>query len=237
MISALNPILYACISKGTTVLADLSSGDPDLETLAFQCLEKKPDFHGFYSHTIRNRSYCFLIDDPIVYFAVVEEDFGMPHVVDFLKHLKDAFAAISKKKRIKSLDRLTYRCFQEEFGPVFCRSMHLLNPIGDQDESTGKNAGSTEAPLLGNPNRHERKKRVGMAENMVDVALDANVSRELPVLLRKNSCCAGNDGGRQQSGKTWKRHVLIVLLVDLVICLILFGVWLSICKGFRCVKR
>ncbi|KAL5998908.1 hypothetical protein ACLOJK_009856 [Asimina triloba] len=180
MISNSDQILYACVSKGTTVLADLCSGDPDLETLASQCLEKTPEFHGFYSHTLRKRMYCFLIDNPLIYFAVVDEDLGKPQVLEFLSRLKDAFAAIEKKKRLNSSDQWTYRCFQEDFDPVFSRLVQRRNSVNvsASDASASARASvrksiSTEAPLLAN--------QEGWYDDdaMEDVALDSNASREL----------------------------------------------------------
>jgi hypothetical protein len=39
---------------------------------------------------------------------------------------------------------------------------------------------------------------------------------------------------RRQS--LWMRHVKVIIIVDAVICVILFGAWLAVCKGFQCVS-
>jgi hypothetical protein len=35
----------------------------------------------------------------------------------------------------------------------------------------------------------------------------------------------------------WWRNVKLVLILDLVVCCVLFAIWLGICKGFNCVKN
>uniref|UniRef100_A0ACD5VVR1 Uncharacterized protein n=1 Tax=Avena sativa TaxID=4498 RepID=A0ACD5VVR1_AVESA len=35
----------------------------------------------------------------------------------------------------------------------------------------------------------------------------------------------------------WRRHAMAVIGVDVVLCLVLFGVWLAVCHGFTCVQR
>ncbi|KAL9237424.1 hypothetical protein vseg_011973 [Gypsophila vaccaria] len=48
----------------------------------------------------------------------------------------------------------------------------------------------------------------------------------------------GNGNGyarRQKAKKKWKQLVWIVLVFDLGVCLILFGIWLIVCPGFQCI--
>ncbi|XP_058095881.1 phytolongin Phyl1.2-like [Magnolia sinica] len=233
MIPDPNVILYTCISKGTTILADFSSGDRDLETLAPKCLEKAPSFHRIYTHTIRKRIYMFLMEDPFVYFAIVDEDFGKSQGLDFLRRVRDTFVAeIVKDRKIDGSDSLSYGCFNDEFRSVFHRLMRPAedgDPIGDSDVLLLRK------PKKRSSNGDEAASVAGNVENRVDVPADASVSRECSDSPLQKS--GGNVCGRQQAGRMWRRHVRIVLLIDFVVCCILFGVWLSICKGFRCVER
>lgn len=41
---------------------------------------------------------------------------------------------------------------------------------------------------------------------------------------------------RNVASKMWWRNVKRVLLLDLVVCCVLFAIWLGICRGFSCVK-
>lgn len=42
--------------------------------------------------------------------------------------------------------------------------------------------------------------------------------------------------GRQYASRMWWRNVKLVLILDLVVCCILFAIWLGICRGFSCVQ-
>ncbi|VAH82481.1 phytolongin Phyl1.2-like [Triticum dicoccoides] len=44
--------------------------------------------------------------------------------------------------------------------------------------------------------------------------------------------------GRPSWRRTWwRRHAMAVIGVDVVLCLVLFGVWMAVCHGFSCVQR
>jgi len=42
---------------------------------------------------------------------------------------------------------------------------------------------------------------------------------------------------RHLASKMWWRNVKRVLILDLVVCCVLFAIWLGICRGFSCVKN
>ncbi|OVA14717.1 hypothetical protein BVC80_1819g34 [Macleaya cordata] len=183
MISDPNLILYACVSKGTMILAELTFGDHDLETLALQCLEKTPTLHVTFSQTTANRTYSFLIDDPFVYFAIFKKDnCESDQGLQFLELVKDSFInkILNKNKnKNKSINDLTPHCFHEEFDPIFrgliSTESDELSPInlspyafsrdsrnGSLDSrSSGNKVSST--PLLGRSSRwgknNKKKKR------------------------------------------------------------------------------
>ncbi|KAF8413338.1 hypothetical protein HHK36_001317 [Tetracentron sinense] len=214
-----NLILYACVSKGTTVLTELSSGDGDLETLALQCLENTPPFHAMLSHTVRKRTYNILMEDHFVYFAIHDEDLGKPQGFWFLERLKDAFTKILKSKPFNDLDNLASHCFHEEFSPVFRTERMLYQLKAKKKLSKEMNGGSKDIPM----------------ENKVDVSDDASLSRELSMSSQKNGFCIGNEGC-QESQEIWWQRVRTLFLLDLFICIALFSVWLLICRGFKCIN-
>lgn len=47
----------------------------------------------------------------------------------------------------------------------------------------------------------------------------------------------GDDGGQHKAKRVWKKHVWVVLSLDLIVCSILFVTWLCICRGFKCVDN
>ncbi|CAL9206145.1 phytolongin Phyl1.1-like [Musa acuminata AAA Group] len=45
------------------------------------------------------------------------------------------------------------------------------------------------------------------------------------------------NGGSRMVHKVWRQHVRAIILIDLVVCCLLLGVWVSICKGFECITK
>ncbi|XP_059629021.1 phytolongin Phyl2.2 [Cornus florida] len=267
MVSEPDLVLYACISKGTTILAEFNSTDAGLGTLAAKCLEKAPPLHTVFSHTIRNRTYTFLMDDPLVYFAIFDKDLHSSEGLSFLRSVKDAFNEIIDSK---CLDNLNSFCFQGEFNPVFHRL--LAPPPADSEvrhspqdvfkRGKGEGLDSLRGEKIGcvpmfngdmgkNLKKKKKKKRLFVDANVededgfslnddkVDVSAAAAGggvrSRELSVFMQKNGLVAV-DPGHQKARRVWKKHVWVVLLLDLIVCCILFGVWLWVCRGFKCIR-
>lgn len=271
MISDPKLVFYACISKGTTILAEFNSVDPDLQTLALKCLEKAPALHSMFSHTVRKRTYTFLLDepDPYIYFAIFDEKMERYETLWFLNRVKEAFKGMIRNDPIKNFDDLSSLCFQGEFNPVFRQLLsHPVEPeqlnldlnsslpqnvLKDKrnlslDCSTrGKRIVSL--PLLGKPGKGlKKKKRLSgevngdtrdhlMENKVVDVSDDGgSQTRDFPASMQKNGGYLGDMGaGRQKAKQVWKQQVWMVLILDLCVCSVLFGVWLWICRGFRCV--
>ncbi|XP_021909068.1 phytolongin Phyl2.2 [Carica papaya] len=40
---------------------------------------------------------------------------------------------------------------------------------------------------------------------------------------------------RQKAKQIWRKHVWVVLILDLLVCAVLFGIWLWVCRGFQCI--
>ncbi|KAF6154694.1 hypothetical protein GIB67_000578 [Kingdonia uniflora] len=221
------------------VVAEYSSDVPGLESLALQCLTNAPQFHIMFSHTVREKVYVFLMEDPFIYFAIFEEEFGRPQGFCFLQSVKDSFLKFVKSKsgRGKSnpmVNNLAPLCFQHDFSKVFCRlvlattetvEVHSRSTSGGTLDSRSSGKKFVSVPLLGHSaNKHSKKKK---NENKLDVCDDDHLSREFSIALQKT--------GRHSAKKVWRRHVWIVLLIDFIVCCILFGIWLWICKGFKCI--
>lgn len=261
---------YACIAMGTTVLAEFNSGDVTLGALAAKCLEKMPAFHSTFSHTVRSRTYSFLIEDPFVYFAIFDVKSENSEGLAFLKSVRKSFEdAFNSDSGIKRLEHLSSHCFQGEFNPVFHQ---LLGP------ATGEEMEGFRSPreLRMNPNgmfwsgsrsmgRHnsdaamrfkmikkrwfgEFKEKGGMStekegENRVceeNESPGIGSGREFSLVMHKNGLYSTELLGlhnHHKAKKVWKKQVWIVLSLDLIICIILFAVWLWVCSGFKCVDR
>ncbi|XP_073146519.1 phytolongin Phyl2.1-like [Henckelia pumila] len=270
MVQYPNVLHYACIAKGTTVLAEFNSRDENLAALASKCLEKTPAFHSTFSHTVRSRTYSFLIEDPFVYFAIFDVTWENSAGLAFLKSVRESFEDVfnsdSGKKR---LEHLSSHCLQGEFNPVF---RQLLGPaLGSEMEVFGSPRG-----LRMNPNGKLRSGSSSMGRHKSDAAMrfkmikkrwfgefkekgSINTEKEVENRVSEENGSPGIGSGREfslvmhQNGvyssellglhnhhkakKVWKKQVWIVLSLDLIICTILFAVWLWVCSGFKCVDH
>ncbi|XP_057951556.1 phytolongin Phyl2.2 [Malania oleifera] len=252
MISDPRLIFYACISKGTTILAEHTSGDPDLEALALKFIEKTPPFHSVFSETFHRRTYTFLIDNPFVYFAIYDENLEKAQGLWFLSRVKDVFEDILESKSITRFDDLTSHCFQAELNPIFRELLALPFEFSLTQDSQNASLNSSKEkktvslPLLGKPGKGLKKKKRAVGESngngecrdlagenkVVEVSDDG--ARDFSLSLAKNGLLA-SDGGRQKAKQKWMQQVWMVLLLDLVVCSLLFAIWLWICRGFKCI--
>lgn len=255
MISNPNLILYACIAKGTTVLAQFSR-EPDLEPFALQCIEKTPPYHSTFSHTVRKRTYTFFIEDPFLYFAVFAEDLVQSEGLGFLHRVKCAFKELIDDGDFRvDWDNLSSHFLQRQCDPIFRETLALdlslvnSSPGPESNSSRNLSLDSEKAmkmamtPLLGsNPGKGlMKKKRMfgesnwdangGALENKVDVGHDMNgVCKDFSLPVQKS---VHND--RQKAKQIWRKHVWVVLSLDLFVCSVLFVIWLLVCRGFNCV--
>lgn len=239
-------VLYCCVCKGSRILYSYNGGDRELESLAGLCLEKAPPFHAWYFQTTRGRTYGFLMEDGHVYFAICDAILGNTKLLRFLEHLRDGF-----KRGLKS-------GLQEELVPVIRRLISSLEsvsrPAGGgggvmaEGASSSQVSTSTKAPLLGRvgSGKHERKK---MQDRTIEIAEDPDegpsekggradgpLALVGAISLQKSSSFT-RLRSQQMARRLWCRQVRIVVAIDVLICLVLFAVWLGICRGLRCVSH
>ncbi|KAI4307100.1 hypothetical protein L6164_030324 [Bauhinia variegata] len=252
MISNPEFIFYACIAKGTTVLAQFRSKEPRIEEVAAQCLEKTPPNHYMFSHTVKRRTYTFMIADPFVYFAIFNEELDKSDGRWFLNRIKCGFDEIIRSGSITGSDDFPPLCFQTQFNSIFSELMPLdldlatVNPQwSDNKDSRNpcvREKRSGMIPLLGNPIKGlKKKKRVSMEFNLIDCK-DAVTEDKLDICDNINGCprdfafvgpkSGVNDG--QRAKQIWKKHVWVLLLLDIFVCAALFIIWLWVCRGFKC---
>lgn len=245
-------VYYACIAKETTILAEFNSKDADLGSVALSCLEKAPEFHSDFSHSVHNKTYMFIFEKPYTYFAIFDENLDKPSCFSFLNSVADSFNLILDQNPLKRLSTINSHCFQGDFNPVFHQ---LLAPHSDLDVlppnagKIGGDGGSVRnglTPLLGGSTKKRffrnfigknRNIDAGTPESKLEVSsehhdrLAATLSREFSLVgsHNKNGLFAVDKAKR-----VWKKHLWMVLSLDLVVCVILFLIWLWICEGFEC---
>uniref|UniRef100_A0A0C9QXX9 TSA: Wollemia nobilis Ref_Wollemi_Transcript_701_1872 transcribed RNA sequence n=1 Tax=Wollemia nobilis TaxID=56998 RepID=A0A0C9QXX9_9CONI len=115
------------------------------------------------------------------------------------------------------------------------------------------------SPRLGKGNKHEKKKVRDQRTEVKEIMME-NCSKGLEKGHRLEVTVDGSSGGggggaspvssmalqrsasmrnkgQQIAQRMWWRNVKVVLLLDVIVCAILFAVWLCICKGFECISE
>lgn len=131
-----------------------------------------------------------------------------------------------------------------------------LSPSPSNLNGQIEGASSTKAPLLGKSSKQDKKKAKDHVIAMRDVELEENrKSTERGAKVDSGNMDCNSQGGagasfalqkdlgsmRMRSGsqsirKKWWRQVRIVLAIDAAVCLILFVIWLIICRGISCIR-
>ncbi|XP_031383465.1 phytolongin Phyl2.2-like [Punica granatum] len=250
-------VFYACIARGATILAEYNRDQPDLPQLALKCIQLTPRHHSMFSQTCRRRSYTFLIDDPLVYFGIFDDALSKSERLHLLSELKGGFLELIKNGSVKSSSNLSPGpSLQAKFDAV----LRELIPSGSDLESVssprsdGKKPPGLEPPkggrnftaqVMGSPGKRLKKKKRfngeaingggsdGIIGKEINLENKVDVCDEMNGLVPKNNSYSVSD--RQKAKQVWKKQVWVVLLLDLFVCAILFGVWLWVCRGFRCI--
>lgn len=255
---------YFCVAKGNGLCYEYSKGDHGIVNMAAMCLERTPPFHKWYFETLAGRTFGFLMDEGLVYFAVADEGLGDGGLLAFLEHTRDEFkkAAGNKRGSRAGFSGLNHVSVEEQLVPVIRRliaSLERVSQSGGHFESyanaqTEGVGSSTRAPLLGKASKQEKKKQKDNASTAIDIELeehrkcrDRGVTMDatainpnsqsgshLSVTVQKDSSPESIRSALGNKREKWRRQVKIILAVDAAICLTLLGIWLSVCKGIKC---
>ncbi|XP_020097118.1 phytolongin Phyl2.2-like isoform X2 [Ananas comosus] len=239
MIPDLNhPILYACVAHGATVLAELvpgGGGGGDVAAVARRCLAAAPPFHREYSHTAGGRIYAFAMADPLVLFAIADSSLGAPRAFLFLRRLRRSTArgggaAAAPLSLQSELRRLALALPDEVDDPP----PPSPSPSPPPTPPSPLNETNNE-PLKTGTGEEEKKKRKKKKQKQQqqqqhpldggDGAMEISVAADAADPLPKSMRIA------------WRQHLRAILLIDLAVCGLLFGIWISVCKGFHCIRR
>lgn len=243
-----NTVHYCCVSRGNQILYGYNNGGDHHrnESLAALCLEKTPPFHKWYFETISKRTFGFLIEDGLVYFAIADEVFERSSLLGFLENLRDELKKNSRGGSISfsnvqdQLARRLIASLEQTNHHLTCLS--LSSPSIDGAEPTSRVANSTKAPLLG---RSKKGKDHHVNNTLRGVELEEKPEStdrgNVTECSNASSAAAAatNVPRRERSQsieKKWRRQVKIVLAIDAAICLTLLGVWLAICQGINCTR-
>ncbi|KAF8712648.1 hypothetical protein HU200_028405 [Digitaria exilis] len=253
MSSSADNTVYCCIAKGLKVIYCYNSkdgGDPDpqVEATAALCLENSPPHHRHYIHTSGSRSYGYLMADGHTFFAIIDPSVGNAGALQFLERVRDVF-----RSNVASRNGL-----HDSLVPAVRRLVaslekmpHATFVLEEAAERGGSNEGSgctsSKVPLLGKSGSRKEKKK--SSKDKLASAGDGEhehhgtrgVRIDVPAedvggMSLERSSSQSRLRRQQPSRSLWMRHVKIIIIVDAVICLVLFAAWLAVCKGFQCVS-
>lgn len=249
-------IFYASVSQATTVLADFlppsivpaagggGAAAADFAALAANCLEASPRFHLLYTHTANRRIYAFLMSDRLLFFAIADDSLGRSAVLLFLHRLRDA-TIHSAQRRVISGDPLPHHCLQDELLPLIRRlvTSFFTRSVSKEEKPSpspllSSTPPSSDSHLLTGEHRRkikkERKKNAGNEEGLAGSLPGSGL--EMSILDNAGDAdLESGSGGRKSLQKIWRQQVRLILVIDAVVCTLLFGIWLSVCKGFQCI--
>lgn len=231
-------VQYCCIARGTKKLHALNNGDHKVEQMADWSLANAPLYHSWYFHSMGGKTYGFLMEDGLVFFAIVDSCVDNLSILKFLEHVRDRFRISSRNG------------FQDEIVPVIWQLIASLENIARQNmdqprmesSSPGDGSVSTKAPLLGRSNSNRKKAK----DSAIEVMGEDDEDR--PGRGGRASCSTESIGGistqkglsRTRSSqligrKKWLRQVKIVIIIDVIVCLVLFAIWFGVCMKNNCV--
>ncbi|KAJ8751966.1 hypothetical protein K2173_000712 [Erythroxylum novogranatense] len=155
--------------------------------------------------------------------------------------------------------------FHPIFREIIALDLDLSNSLVDSsteyrnpsvDSTRGKR--TIMKPLLPKPGKMLMKKKKRLFSGFADVVGDPHhkdagsdeknnkvnnmaengngaVSKEFPLSMMQKSGGSYLVESKQKAKQIWKKHVWVVLILDLVVCAVLFGIWLWVCRGFKCI--
>ncbi|KAG2263050.1 hypothetical protein Bca52824_070129 [Brassica carinata] len=227
MISDPRLLFYSCIDE------------PEIEALALRCIEDVPPHHSMISHTVRKRTYASFIDGSFTYFAILDEAVTKTESLWLFTRLKSAVEALVSDG--SALDNPTQLCLQSKLDPVF--SEIASGGGGDNNKDLEPELGLVGSPreIKNIPSLDSSKERslkpllakplMVLKKNKKRVQTEAKMDQGLP----RNGLIHDHHH-RQKAKQIWKKHVWVVLMFDVCICVVLFGIWLWVCQGFQCIQ-
>ncbi|KAK9672429.1 hypothetical protein RND81_12G100000 [Saponaria officinalis] len=263
MISNPDLVHYTCIARqlatDSTILAEFNLADSFLQKLAQQCLHFTPPHHTIFSQTFSNQTFTFLLDYPFVYFGIFDQKMIKFDQINLLQSLRDTLNHIIKGNPNQ---KFTSFCLQDEIHPIFQKLLSKSfdfdsfgdNVANDKNINPSSVSGSKAKKMMALPmlssnkiTKCLKKKRwvssdskealVDGKSDVLEGNFDVGEVKSREVVCQNGVCFIDGHGnvGKHKAKKIWRRHVWVVLVLDLCVCLILFGIWLFVCKGFQCI--
>ncbi|KAE9594810.1 hypothetical protein Lal_00013198 [Lupinus albus] len=217
------PLIYAFVSRGTTILSDYTEFTGNFNSIAFQCLQKLPPSNNKFTYNCDDHTFNYLVHNGYTYCVVADESIGRQVPIAFLERVKDDF--MSKygggKAATAPADSLS-----KEFGPKLKEHMKYC---ADHPEDISK---------LAKVKAQVSEVKGVMMEN-IEKVLDRGEKIELLVDKSENLHHQAQDfrtSGTNIRRKMWLQNMKIKLIVLGILIALILIIILSVCRGFNCGK-
>ncbi|PUZ53706.1 hypothetical protein GQ55_5G072000 [Panicum hallii var. hallii] len=202
-----------------------NASDEDAQSalaLAAVCLDHAPEHHRWHHHTVAGaRTFAFLsAGDGRTYFAAADPTPGAAEVVRFLERVRDACDAAPRKRRRDEAVAQVARQFAQQLRAA----------------AAGASSGAGGSAALPGASPWELTPPTPMAPACAADAGGEKDEEHQRAGAQRRAVQPGRESARP-GWRSWWRHAVVVIGVDVVVCLVLFAVWMGVCKGFRCLTR
>lgn len=173
----------------------------------------------------------------------------------FFKHLALPLVGMPQREKIRLTEEeflcQAHKDAENDYDVSSPSAVAPLKEMNDEDlylhtesKPTSASSRSPRMPLIGKIKRGKKKTRdyeKGVISSPIDSSCEAlNKGRGLEIMIEDNSPCEHaqtHRSGWQGAQDSWWRHVKLVIILDLLVCLVLLAIWLSVCKGVKCLEK
>lgn len=214
-------LIYSFVARGTTVLAEYTSFSGNFNTIAVQCLVKVPAGNSKHTYVCDHHTFNFLVEGGFTFLAVADEEFGRQVPFAFLDRVKDDFKHRYQGGRA---DLAVAHSLDQEFGPRL--KEHMIYVLANPDEIKKMTRIKSQVAEV-----------KGIMMENIEKVLDRN--EKIDLLVDKSSGLQSDAYHFQRQGekirrRLWFQHFRLKIFVLLLVIVIAFVIYLSICRGFVC---
>ncbi|KAF6144310.1 hypothetical protein GIB67_024537 [Kingdonia uniflora] len=214
-------LIYSFVARGTVILAEFTEFKGNFTSIASQCLQKLPSSNNKFTYNCDAHTFNYLVEHGFTYCVVAVHSTGRQLTTAFLERIKDDF---SKRYGGGKAATAAANSLKKEFGPKLKEQMQYCV---DHPEEINK---------LAKVKAQVSEVKGVMMEN-IEKVLDRGEKIELLVDKTDNLRSQAQDfrqQGTKMKRKMWVQNMKIKLTVVGIIIALILIIFMSACRGFRC---
>ncbi|OIV89018.1 hypothetical protein TanjilG_07642 [Lupinus angustifolius] len=205
-------LIYSFVARGTMILAEYTEFSGNFQTIASQCLQKLPSSNNRFTYNCDGHTFNYLVENGFTYCVVAIESVGRQIPIAFLERVKEEF---SKKYGGGKAATASAQSLNKDFGPKLKQQMQYCV---DHPEEISK---------------------LAKVKAQVSEVLDRGEKIEMLVDKTDNLRSQAQDfrtQGTKVKRKMWIQNMKMKLIVFGIILALILIMFMSICRGFSCLK-